>query len=312
MIPATTPAPKMRLVRDDPPDLPSDSDDDLNVLRQERDDAMLDAAEARSEAAVLRRRAAQLDDHLSRLEGELRLAGRLQRDFLPKSLPLVGPARFSALFRPAAHVSGDFYNVCRLDEDHVGFYVADAVGHGVPAALLTMFIKHSLVTKQIEPGGGYRLLSPGESLAQLNAALLDQGLSGSTFATAAYGVANVRTRNVTLARAGHPAPLLLRRDGSIGTIDCDGGLLGILPDEVYTEASFTIAPGDRLVLYTDGVEVAFADRVDASLGVWRTLLATHVGRPGDQFLPACAAAVEAFNQDAPPRDDLTLLMLQMD
>ena len=311
MIPAITPILQLRLVRDESPDSTSDIEADASVLREERDEARLAAAEALSEVAHLRRRTATLDDHLSRLDGELRLAGRLQRDFLPKSLPHVGPARFSALFRPAAHVSGDFYNVCRLDEDHVGFYVADAVGHGVPAALLTMFIKHALLTKQIVPGGGYRLVSPGESLAHLNAALLEQGLSGSTFATAAYGVVNVRTRHVTVARAGHPSPLLMRRDGTVTPVDCDGGLLGILPDEVYTEAEFTLAPGDQLLLYTDGVEVAFADTTTTSLHRWRTLSVT-AGGEGDQLLSDCAAAVDAFNGDAPPRDDLTLLLLQMD
>ena len=303
MIPATLNPVQLRLVRDDAPT--SDDTGDFHRACRERD-------EARLEAADLRRRMAKLDDHLARLDGELRLAGRLQRDFLPKQLPHVGPARFSALFRPAAHVSGDFYNVVRLDEDHVGFYVADAVGHGVPAALLTMFIKHSLVTKQIVPGGGYRLLSPGETLARLNGALLEQGLSAATFATAAYGVANVRTRRVTLARAGHPSPLVLGRNGTVTAVDCDGGLLGIMPDEVFTEAAVTLAPGERLLLFTDGVEVAFADASAASLDRWRSLLAATVAGPDDDLLSACAAAVDAFNADAPPRDDLTLLLLQMD
>jgi sigma-B regulation protein RsbU (phosphoserine phosphatase) len=301
MIPATPPLVKMRLVRDDP----TDNAGDVEQLTRERD-------EARAEAADLRRRAARLDDHLSRLDGELRLAGRLQRDFLPKALPRVGTARFATLFRPAAHVSGDFYDVVRLDEDHVGFYVADAVGHGVPAALLTMFIKHTLATKQIGPGGSYRLLSPGETLARLNTALLDQALSGSTFATAAYGVVDVRTRVVTLARAGHPHPLLLGGDGSVKPVECDGGLLGILPDETFAEATFTLAPGDRLVLYTDGVEVAFAETAAVSLERWRAMVTTHACPATGDLLAASATAVEAFNGDGPPRDDLTLLSLEMD
>jgi len=301
MIPATPPLVKMRLVRDDP----TDEVADVEQLTRERD-------EARAEAADLRRRAARLDDHLSRLDGELRLAGRLQRDFLPKALPRVGTARFNTLFRPAAHVSGDFYDVVRLDEDHVGFYVADAVGHGVPAALLTMFIKHTLATKQIGPAGTYRLLSPGETLARLNTALLDQGLSGSTFATAAYGVVDVRTRVVTLARAGHPHPLLLAGDGSVKPVACDGGLLGILPDEVFGEATFALAPGDRLVLYTDGVEVAFAETAAVSIERWQVMVATHAHPVTGDLLGACATAVEAYNGDGPPRDDLTLLSLEMD
>src|SRR5947207_11229487 len=96
---------------------------------------------------------------MHRLDEELRLAARVQQDFLPKSLPSVGDVRFQYLFRPAGHVSGDLYDVMRLDETHVGFYMADAVGHGMPAALLTMFLKQALTTKEIFPGG-YRLLPP--------------------------------------------------------------------------------------------------------------------------------------------------------
>ena len=300
MLPATPSVPQLRLVRDEP----SDPVADVEQLRRERDDA-------RAEAADLRRRAARLDAHLARLDGELRLAGRLQRDFLPRTLPRVGPARFEALFRPAAHVSGDFYDVVRLDEDHVGFYVADAVGHGVPAALLTMFIKHSLATKQIGPGDQYRLISPAETMARLNLTLLEQRLSDSTFATAAYGLVNVRTGQVTLARAGHPAPLHLGRDGTVTPLEPDGGLLGILPDESFAEATVTLADGDRLLLYTDGVEVAFAESSVDSLAHWRATVDVHAGRPAAELLGACAAAVDRFNGESPPRDDLTLLVLEM-
>ena len=78
---------------------------------------------------------------MTRLDEELRLAAKLQQDFLPKQLPQVGPIHFHSLFRPAGYVSGDLYDVMRLDEKRVGFFPVDAVGHGMPAALLTMFIK---------------------------------------------------------------------------------------------------------------------------------------------------------------------------
>ena len=107
----------------------------------------------RMELNLLRRRDETLNFHLTRIDEELRLAARLQQDFLPKELPEVGPVRFHTLFRPAGYVSGDLYDVMRLDETRVGFYMADAVGHGVPAALLTMFIKQALITKEITPGG---------------------------------------------------------------------------------------------------------------------------------------------------------------
>jgi sigma-B regulation protein RsbU (phosphoserine phosphatase) len=306
MLTATPPAVQMRLVRDD-------ADIALHVASAEIAQLRRDLAQARADAVDLRRRAVHREDQMARLDGELRLAGRLQRDFLPKRLPEVGPARFAALFRPAGHVSGDFYDVVRLDEDHVGFYVADAVGHGVPAALLTMFIKHSLATKHIEPGGGYRLLSPGETLGRLNDTLIERDLSSSMFATAAYGLVNVRTRTVILARAGHPCPLVLgTTDGSTRTVECDGGLLGIMPGETFAEATLTLSPGEQLLLYTDGVEVAFAAAPADSLDRWRSLLATHGDRPVAELLDGVATALDAFNGDAPPRDDLTLLALTLD
>src|SRR2546421_412349 len=127
----------------------------------------------RAELHILRRRDETLTFYMPRLDEELRLAARLQQDFLPKLLPQLGAVYFHTLFRPAGYVSGDLYDLMRLDEHHVGFFVVDAVGHGMPAALLTMFIKRALVTKEIIPGG-YRLLEPVETMSRINDALIEQ------------------------------------------------------------------------------------------------------------------------------------------
>jgi phosphoserine phosphatase RsbU/P len=103
------------------------------------------------ELSAVRKRDAVFQSRMTRINDEMRLAARLQQDFLPKQLPQLGRVRFHALFRPASYVSGDLYDAMRLDEQHVGFYMADAVGHGVPAALLTMYVKRALVTKEILP-----------------------------------------------------------------------------------------------------------------------------------------------------------------
>jgi DNA-binding NarL/FixJ family response regulator len=113
----------------------------------------------------------RLREHSRQMDEQLRLAQRLQMDFLPRRMPEVSGARFAARLEAAAWVAGDFYDVFRLDERHVGFYVADAVGHGVPAALLTVFVKKSLKTKRIE-GHRYELIAPDEALRLLNVDLL--------------------------------------------------------------------------------------------------------------------------------------------
>lgn len=200
-------------------------------------------------------------DQLGKMDEELRLAAQLQREFLPRQLPSLHGVAFEIMWRPAGYVGGDIYDVVRLDENHIGFFVADAVGHGVPAALMTMFIKQSLETKAIGPDvpGGYRILPPSETLAKLNRDITEQQGGKVRFATACYGVINCKAREVTLARAGHPFPLLLRSDGSRQQIDPEGGLLGVFPEEVFDEATIELHEDDRLLIFSDGFETAFPE-----------------------------------------------------
>lgn len=146
------------------------------------------------------------------LEEEMHLAAHLQRDFLPQPLPQVGPIRFAALLRPASWVSGDFYDIFRIDESHLGFYVADVSGHGLPAALMTMFIKKALRTKRIT-GNAYEIVAPEVALAQLNADICDQRLSACQFCTVVYAIVDTETLRLRYARGGHPCPLRLGPGG---------------------------------------------------------------------------------------------------
>lgn len=275
----------------------------LEQVQREMDDL-------RAELSVLRRRDESLNLYLQRIDEELRLAARLQQDFLPKALPEVGPVRFHTLFRPAGYVSGDLYDVMRLDETRVGFYMADAVGHGVPAALLTMFVRQALVTKEITPGG-YRLLPPAESLARLNQTLVDQNLAHATFATALYGVVDVDTLTVTISRAGHPPPMLLRAGGGpVEPLQPDGGLLGVFPGETYDSATARLAPGDRLFVYTDGIELAFGgDPFDADR--WQHELHVRRSLSSEELLRQFARHIDGQTGSLSPKDDLTVIVVEV-
>ena len=216
----------------------------------------------RREVGIHQIQQAGLCEQISKLDEELRMAAQLQQEFLPMELPEVGDATFHVLYRPAGYVSGDIYDVMRLDEHHVGFFVADAVGHGVPAALMTVYIKRSLRTKQINPTapGGYEIISPSEALAKLNADMIAQQAGKVRFATACYGILDTRDNTLRMARAGHPFPMILHPDGEVETIEPEGGLLGVFADEHFDEAVVQLHPGDRLLLYSDGFECAFPDR----------------------------------------------------
>ncbi|HEX4053919.1 MAG TPA: SpoIIE family protein phosphatase [Tepidisphaeraceae bacterium] len=267
-------------------------------------------ASLRQQINFLHRRDETLNFYMHRLDEELRLAARLQQDFLPKTLPQVGPIHFHTLFRPAGYVSGDLYDVARLDEAHVGFYMADAVGHGMPAALLTMFIKNALVTKQITTKG-YRLLDPGEALGGLNAALVEQKLNHATFATAIYGMVNTHTLMCRFAGAGHPRPLLARADGTVLDLESEGGLLGIFPDEQYLDAQIQLRVGDRLFVYTDGIEVAFADDQSLNTQQWRTELERRRDMPTEQLLQELSDSLDKETGSLQPKDDLSIIVLEV-
>ncbi len=198
-----------------------------------------------------------LGGEVARMQEELQLAAHAQSELLPRELPTVHGVSLTALWRPAYGVSGDIYDVIRLSDDHLGLFVADAVGHGITAALMTMLITHSLTTR-VAAGQSWRLLDPAEVLSRLNERLLGRHIHHHRFATAAYAVVDCRYRRMALATAGHPPPMLVHQDGRCDVIETSGGLLGVFDDETYDQVQVELCPDDRLLMYTDGVEQAFA------------------------------------------------------
>jgi sigma-B regulation protein RsbU (phosphoserine phosphatase) len=263
----------------------------------------------RGEVDALRDRDRAIQFHMQRLDDELRLAARLQQDFLPKSLPVLGSVRFHTLFRPAGYVSGDLYDIQRVDETHVGVYIADAVGHGMPAALLTMFIKNALVTKEIF-GPGYRLMRPGQTIARLNDALVSQNLSNATFATALYCLINVETGHLCFARGGHPCPVLLRADGSVESPETDGCLLGIFENETFADACVELQAGDRMFLFTDGIEVAFTGEKIIDSRQWALELQARRHLSTSQILDHFNTQIERSSGSLEPKDDVTIVVVE--
>ena len=262
---------------------------------------------AKRSAGVAVRR---LREHTRHLDEQLRLAQRLQMDFLPRRMPDVGAARFAARLEPAAWVAGDFYDVFRLDERHVGFYIADAVGHGIPAALLTVFVKKSLQTKRID-GKHYELIPPQESLALLNADLLSARLQDTPFITMIYGIYDEETRSCRYARAGHPRPVLLGPTGSLELLDGDGPLLGIFPDATFEAYERRLAVGERLILYTDGAERVGAGRRAEPAQLLEVLRASAL-LPIEALLDSIFDSVRAATGGDHLADDVTVVALDME
>ena len=239
------------------------------------------------------------------IDQELELAQRIQSSFLPQTMPQVPHVRFAVHYLLCGRVGGDFYDIFRLDEKHVGFYVADAMGHGVAASLLTIFVKKGVRTKEVF-GSQYRLLPPDEVLFKLNRDLIDQQLSEQPFITMVYALFNHVVGTLQFSRAGHPYPLYIPKQGEPRLWQQEGLLLGV-HDANYPRGTHQLGMGDKLLFYTDGVDGArFEDR-----------------EPGVDSLVACATRyrdlpvqefIAQLNRDlfgkGPQEDDLTLLGLE--
>jgi len=198
---------------------------------------------------------------VTRWQDEMQLAASVQREFFPKKTPTPDGLDVGVIFRPAGYVSGDIWDVEQLDEHRTAFFIADAVGHGVPAALLTLVIARA-IRKTEGVGADRRVLSPTETLTRLNREFSERLTERSRFATAVYGVFDAQANKVTLAGAGHPPPIL-SRGGRIERIETDGPLLGVFPEAEYPQVEFTMDPGDVLVIFSDGFETAFPDPLAA-------------------------------------------------
>ncbi len=282
----------------------------------------------RSDVAAVRSLGVGAAGNFEQLDEEMRLAARLQRNFMPNPLPEVGPVRFAALFRPASWVSGDIYDVFRLDETHVGFYVADVVGHGMPAALLTMFIKKALQTKRID-GTRYEIIPPGKALTGLNSDICEQNLSSCQFCTAVYGIIDTENLLLQYARGGHPNPLLFDTGGNVEQLDSVGALLGVFPEETFEQQEIRLHPGHRLIVFSDGAEEMLASdsppkvlsEVEAEPSV-STRLGTANGRlanalqdlrslPAEQMLFRLTGLIDAHRQAGRRDDDVTVLTMDI-
>lgn len=209
------------------------------------------------ELMVLRATHRGLRSELDRLHEELQLASRVQAEFMPKTLPEVRGLDLGVLFRPCGYVSGDIYDVQELDDGRIGVFLADAMGHGVPAALLTTALCRALVTREPGPGGG-RLLEPAEAMTRLNRSLAHHAAGVSRFATAVYAVLDPVAGIVTVAGAGHPPPLRFGDDGR-RAFETEGPVLGVFPEAEFSQVSFELEPGQALILHTDGLEQAFPE-----------------------------------------------------
>jgi phosphoserine phosphatase RsbU/P len=178
------------------------------------------------------------------VDNELEIARQIQASILPSDVPPTRNLRMSATYRPMTAVAGDFYAFVPVDEDRVGILVADAAGHGVPAALVASMIKVAIQTVASSAH------DPGALLAGLNRVLFGQ--TPGQLISAAYLWLDTKSRTASYSAAGHP-PLIRWTNGRFERTESNGYLLGMVQECAYPVVTMDIRSGERFLMYTDGV-----------------------------------------------------------
>lgn len=242
-----------------------------------------------------------------RLEHEMELARQVQLSMLPRSFPEVAGLSFAAHYAPARHVGGDFYDVIRVDDHHVGLVIADVSDKGIPAALYMTLVRTLIVANADKD------LSPRAVLDSVNHLLVDY-LRHDMFVTVFYGVVDLQTHRMTYSRAGHDHPILIR-DGRIRFLGGEGMALGLFETGTFrlSEEIIDLEPGDKLLLYTDGLSDAVnpLGTMLERAGLTK-LISSHVEEPLAGLCAAVIHDVAEYQQQAPQFDDIALLTVEIE
>jgi len=267
----------------------------------------------RDELAQLRRNQEQQYPISSEFAEQLRIASQIQTDLLPQSTMDTGSLSVRTLYLPADFVSGDTYDIVRLDEDRFGLSIADATGHGLPAALLAILVKNSLRGKEII-NGSYHIVEPDEVLRRLNRELIDAQLQQCHFITALNAIFDQTTSQIRWARGGVPYPILIRSGLKPAQIRSTGGLVGAFADQCFEVVTHRFEPGDMLMFYTDGLEAFLVGR-EATMGGDAILYTDWIQRLAndgpDAALEEVRDRVRKTESTDWSHDDITALVLQM-
>lgn len=207
---------------------------------------------------LLAQRSFETEDRLRELSKELEIATRIQLSILPREMPDSADITIAAKYVPMTEVAGDFYDFLRVDDRHIGVLIADVSGHGVPAALIASMVKVAIAAQAPHAD------DPARVIAGINQILC--GKMQGQFVSAAYLYIDLESHSFRYAAAGHP-PLLWARaaEQRVESLEQNGLILGVFSGAPYTSMERSAQPGDRFLLYTDGL-VEGANEADEFFG----------------------------------------------
>ena len=246
---------------------------------------------------------------LEGIKDDLAVASQIQLSILPRIFPpfpdCTDKLDIAASMHAAKDVGGDFYDFFRIDDDHIGFVMADVSGKGIPAAIFMAVSRTVIRTTAIQG------MSPSACIARSNT-LISKESSNGMFVTVFYGIYNVKTGEISYCNAGHNSPFILKGNGKVEELPMSTNLIvGIMDGFEFEEGKCQLEQGDTLFTYTDGVSEAMdvnlemfgEDRMKASMAK----VSHHTCQ---QIIDTMKADVADYTKGAEQSDDITMLALK--
>jgi sigma-B regulation protein RsbU (phosphoserine phosphatase) len=270
-----------------------------------RDERLLTAMAAQAAVSIENTRLYAQEMRQRLINQELETARRIQKSFLPETVPQHSGWDIGAFWRPMREVAGDFYDFYTLPDGRLAVAVADVSGKGIPAAL---FMALSVTVLRFAMSLNF---APGELMERANSRLISDQQS-KMFVTAFVGYLDLDSGVLQFASAGHNPPLLHRAaTGRCEYLESSGVAMGLFKSADYAEGAVPLAEGDVLVLYTDGItEVINAEEEEYGEERLEELVVQQANRPAGELAELIASAAAAFAQDQGAFDDETLVVIK--
>ena len=284
--------------------------EDRHAAAHDRDQAARERRQALADrealVVALRREQERREQALADQHRAMNLARTFQRSLSPPSLPRIAGLDVAVHYEPSApeKVGGDFYDLFPLAGQRSGFFLGDVCGKGPDAASVTSLARYTIRTAAMLHE------RPDEILMDLNAALLIARAESMQTCTAVYGEIDISTAGaaITLAVAGHPAPLIVREHGSVQTTTAHGTMLGAVSDPAFQTCAVTLEPGDAIVLYSDGILDTRIDGIRVDEERIAGLLSGNASASAQGLVDRLNHALQ--RNDRPLRDDVAIMALR--
>jgi len=265
---------------------------------------------------LVEQRTRQLKEVNQKLLEDLEYARDIQKSLLPQYLPEDEEVAFSAGYFPAEHVSGDFYNVFKIDENNIGMYIGDVSGHGVPAAMLTVFAKQSIIGFKERVKDKDEIYSPADVLYNVFETFNSMNFKDDVYFVMLYAIYNKKTKKFTYSSAGiNAVPLIIKQNGSVLEMPVKGLPICKISDiypVTYENMTITLQEGDKILLYTDGlIEVDNFVAEKYSDEHLKEVLTENSSKSASELSEAIIRDIFNFTNPGNLTDDITFFIMEV-